>query len=288
MKIITSLKVKGVEIAILKVDGEDYISLTDMAKSVEGEDTIKNWLRNRNTIEFLSIWEGLNNPSFNWVEFDPIKKESGLNRFKLSAKEWIEKTNAKGIKAKSGRYGGTFAHKDIAFEFGSWLSPEFKLYLIKEFQRLKELEQEGALWDSRRLLARVNYHIQTDSIKEALEPLSKLPAGRKWLLYTDEADLLNIIVFGKTAKVWREENPKLSKSGENPRDHASIEELIILANLESANALFIRDGLDKETRFKKLCKMANDQIKSILRSNKELKKLDASNTIKSPNRHEAK
>jgi len=233
------VNVKGIEISIMQVNGEDYISLTDMAKSVEGESTIKNWLRNRNTIEFLGIWENLNNPEFNLVEFDQIKKGAGLNRFTLSAKEWTERTNAKGIKAKTGRYGGTYAHKDIAFEFGSWLSPEFKLYLIKEFQRLKELETEGVLWDSRRLLTRINYHIQTDSIKDVLEPLSRLPKNQKWLLYADEADLLNMIVFGKTAKQWRDENPKLAKKCVNPRDHATIEQLVILANLESANAMFI-------------------------------------------------
>lgn len=259
------VNVKGIEISIMQVNGEDYISLTDMAKSVEGESTIKNWLRNRNTIEFLGIWENLNNPEFNLVEFDQIKKGAGLNRFTLSAKEWTERTNAKGIKAKTGRYGGTYAHKDIAFEFGSWLSPEFKLYLIKEFQRLKELETEGVLWDSRRLLTRINYHIQTDSIKDVLEPLSRLPKNQKWLLYADEADLLNMIVFGKTAKQWRDENPKLAKKCVNPRDHATIEQLVILANLESANAMFIRDGLEKQLRFEKLWKMAKDQMKSVLR-----------------------
>src|SRR3989338_7902171 len=201
------VNVKGIEISIMQVNGEDYISLTDMAKSVEGESTIKNWLRNRNTIEFLGIWENLNNPEFNLVEFDQIKKGAGLNRFTLSAKEWTERTNAKGIKAKTGRYGGTYAHKDIAFEFGSWLSPEFKLYLIKEFQRLKEDENQrlSLNWNLNRILSKLNYRIHTDAIKEHIIPLL-INSEQAHFIYADEADVLNVALFGQTAKQWREKN----------------------------------------------------------------------------------
>jgi KilA-N domain len=259
------INVQGKAITLIVANEEDYISLTDMAHKFGDGDLIENWLRNKNTVEYLGLWEKLNNPNFNSVEFDGIMKLTGLNRYKLSAKQWTQKTNATGLIAKTGRHGGTYAHKDIAFEFGAWLSPEFKLYLIREFQRLKELEHGKKEWDVRRLLTKVNYKIQTDSIKEILEPLSSLPTDKKWWLYADEADLLNIVLFNKTAKEWREENPSLASKDENIRDHASMEQLVILTNLESFNASFIREGLDKQERFKRLRKIAQDQMKSLLK-----------------------
>ncbi len=247
-----------------------------MARKFGGSELVEKWLRNKNTIEFLGIWEKINNSKFNSPEFEGIKNMAGLNRFTMSVKQWIKSTNAIGLIAKVGRYGGTYAHKDIAFEFGTWLSPEFKLFLIKEFQRLKESEQEGKEWNVRRLLAKVNYKIQTDSIKEILEPLSHLPKEKKWWLYADEADLLNIVVFNETAQQWRAENPKSVLNDENIRDFATMEQLVVLSNLESLNAFLIRDGFDKQTRFKKLRKIALDQLKSLLRNKADSHNLKAS------------
>lgn len=262
-----SIVVKETEIAILKVNDSDYISLTDMVRNFEdGFTLIEKWLRNKNTIEFLGIWEQIYNADFNSPEFEVIKNEAGLNRFTLSVKKWIEKTNAVGIFAKAGRYGsGTYAHKDIAFEFGSWLSPEFKLYLIKEFQRLKDEENDlkKLEWNLNRTLAKINYRIHTDSIKENLIPrdLSKF---KEQLIYAGEADLLNIALFGKTAKQWREENPE--KAG-NIRDYSTLEQLLVLANLESMNAEMIRDGIEPNKRIMKLNQTAIKQMKTLIRYN---------------------
>lgn len=233
-----SVTVQGVEVHITTHNDEDYISLTDMVSSFDGGSTlIDAWLRSKNTIEFLGFWERLNNQSFNSVEFDIIRMEAGTNRFRMSAKQWTLKTGGIGLIAKAGRYGGTFAHKDIAFEFGSWLSPEFKLYLIKEFQRLKEQEiQSGQLeWNIRRSLTKVNYRIHTDAIKTHLIP-SEVSSKEAGLIYASEADVLNKALFGKTAKQWRDENPNMDG---NIRDYATVEQLVVLTSLESQNALLI-------------------------------------------------
>ncbi len=268
-----TLTVQGVEIHLISKDDEDYISLTDMVQGFDGqEQLIKNWLQNQNTIEFLSVWERLNNPNFNLVELHQIKSEIGLNRFVMSAKKWAEKTNAIGIVARAGRYGGTFAHKDIAFEFGSWLSPEFKLYLIKEFQRLKDAEaQSGQLeWNIRRTLVKANYRIHTDAIKANLIPpaISKAQEG---FVYANEADLLNKALFGMTAKEWREKNS--DKTDGNIRDYATIEQLVVMASLESQNALLIQQGHDASTRLSILNQLAISQLRSLL-GNVAVKKLE--------------
>jgi len=260
------LFVKGTEISIIKFNNEDYISLTDMIKSFGDETIIYNWLRNRNTIEFLGIWEQLNNPYFKPIEFDRFKKQAGLNSFILSPKKWVEKTNAIGLISKSGRYGGgTYAQKDIAFEFGSWLSAEFKLYLIKEFQRLKNEENDRLKldWDLQRTLAKVNYRIHTDAIKETLIP-PQLTGYQINLVYATEADLLNVALFGKTAAEWRSENP--GKDG-NIRDYASLEQLVVLSNLESLNSVLIRQGLSQSDRLKQLNDIAIVQMNSLLNNN---------------------
>lgn len=250
-------------INIHEIEGEDYICLTDMVRGEEGVDHIKNWMRNRNTVEFLGLWESMNNPDFKGVEFDQFRKESGLNSFTLSPKKWIEATGAKGIISKSGRYGGTYAHRDIAFEFGTWISPAFKLHLIKDYQRLKEIEsnQHNLEWNVKRTLSKANYQLHTDAIKEHLVPTSK--KWRKELEYAEEADFLNAAVFGCTAKEWRTANPDRHKAGENLRDSASINELNVISNAESKNAEMIRDGLDKQERFKKLQELAEWQLKTL-------------------------
>ena len=251
------LTVQGTEITILSVNNEDYISLTDMLKAKDGDFFISDWLRNRNTMEFLGIWEKLNNPHFNYGEFATIRNKSGLNNFKISVKEWVEKTHAIGIRATAGRYGGTYAHKDLAFEFGMWISAEFKIYLIKEFQRLKEQEQKQLGWDIKRNLAKINYRIHTDAIKEHLIPkeLSKNEINQ---VYAHEADVLNMALFGKTAKEWRETN-KDTKG--NIRDYANISQLVCLSNLENLNAHFINEGLQQPVRLQKLNKIAISQMK---------------------------
>lgn len=253
------MSVLSTEVAVQVIRQEDYISLTDIARFKDSERTdyiIQNWLRNRNTIEFLGIWEHLNNPEFNPIEFDGIKKQAGLNSFVLTAKRWIESTNAKGIVSKAGRYGGTYAHKDIAFEFASWVSVEFKLYLIKEFQRLKEVEQEQLGWDIRRNLTKINYRIHTDAIREHLIP-QELSREQINLVYASEADLLNMALFGKTAAEWRMENP--GEKG-NIRDFANASQLLCLANLENLNAHFIREGVTQPERLEKLNRIAIDQM----------------------------
>ncbi|ASS47508.1 MAG: DNA-binding protein [Candidatus Fluviicola riflensis] len=260
-----TITVKGTEITVHQGEQSDYISLTDIARHKNSENTddvIKNWLRNRNTVELLGFWEQLNNPDFKPVEFDGFKKQAGLNSFVLTPKKWIETTNAIGIISKSGRYGGTFAHKDLAFEFASWISIEFKLYIIKEFQRLKEEENDRLqlTWNLQRTLAKVNYRIHTDAIKELIIP--KLVGKQETsLVYANEADLLNVALFGKTAQEWRSENPE---SKGNIRDEATIEQLVVLSNLESMNAVFIHNGLSQPERLIQLNSMAITQMKSLL------------------------
>ena len=237
---VSKINVEGSEISIIAIDNRDYISLTDMVRNVEnGVALIEKWLRNKNTIEFLGIWEEMYNANFNSTEFEGIKNEAGFNRFILSVKQWVNKTNSIGIVAKAGRYGGTYAHKDIAFEFASWVSPYFKLYLIKEFERLKEEEQKQLGWDIKRNLAKINYKIHTDAIKNKLVP-KKLSKERINYIYASEADILNVALFGMTAKEWRENNPELKG---NMRDYASLNELLVLANMESFNAILIEKGL---------------------------------------------
>ncbi len=260
------IEVKGTLITVVKADIEDYISLTDIARFKDSKRTdyiIQNWLRNRNTIEFMGIWEKLNNQDFNPIEFEGFRKQAGLNSFVLTSKQWIEKTKAIGIISKAGRYGGTYAHKDIAFEFASWISVEFKLYLIKEFQRLKENEQKQLGWDVKRQLAKINYRIHTDAIKENLIP-HNLNAKQISFVYANEADVLNMALFGKTAKQWREQNTE--KKG-NIRDYANVSQLVCLANLENLNAVFIDEGLQQADRLRRLNKIAIQQMKILLEDN---------------------
>ncbi len=267
----SKINVQGTAITVLSQNENDYISLTDMVKNFDGGSAlIENWLKNKDTVLFLGIWEQINNPDFNSPEFEGIKNEAGRNSFYLSAKKWIEATNAKGIVASAGRYGGTFAHRDIAFEFGSWLSPEFKLYLIKEFQRLKEDENRRLSldWNLNRTLSKLNYRIHTDAIKEHIIP-THLTQKQATLIYANEADVLNMALFGKTAQQWRNQNP--DREG-NIRDYATIEQLLVLANIESMNAEFIRMGLPQQVRLLKLNKMAIEQLKSLI-GNKDIKKL---------------
>jgi len=257
------LEVKGTPITIISGKEEDYLSLTDIARyknSDHSDDLIRNWLRNRNTLEFVGIWEQLNNPAFNPVEFDGIRKQAGLNSFTLTPKQWIEATNAIGITSKAGRYGGTYAHKDIAFEFASWVSVEFKLYLIKEFQRLKEAEAEQLGWDIRRNLTKINYRIHTDAIKAHLIP-AELTAAQTSLIYASEADLLNMALFGQTARQWRDLNP--GQNG-NIRDEANAAQLVCLANLETLNAHFIQQGLEQGERLRMLNQTAIGQMTLLL------------------------
>ena len=255
---VTKITVKGTEVTIINIDKKDYISLTDMVRGIEnGLSLIEKWLRNKNTIEFLGIWEEMYNPDFNSPEFEGIKNEAGLNRFILSVKQWTEKTNSKGLIAKAGRYGGTYAHKDIAFEFASWVSPQFKLYLLKEFQRLKEYEQKQIGWSAKRELAKINYHIHTDAIKQNLIP-AELTLKQTSIIYANEADVLNMALFGKTAKQWRDENPHLKG---NIRDYATINELICLSNMENINALFINENLSQSERLIKLNQIAIQQMR---------------------------
>jgi hypothetical protein len=263
----TVINVKGIGIATLQHQGEDYISLTDIAREKnanEPKDVVKNWMRSKTTIEFLGIWEQLNNPNFKGVEFDTFLYEAGSNAFTLSPSKWIENTNAIGILTKSGKNGGSFAHKDIAFEFASWISAGFKLYLIKEFQRLKAEENNRLQlgWNLQRTLAKINYRIHTDAIKENLIPqlLTKQDAAA---LYASEADLLNMALFGKTAGQWRLANPHAEG---NIRDHATIEQLVVLSNMESINALLITQGLLQGERLLQLNGVAIAQMQSLVNS----------------------
>lgn len=260
----TTITVSDTTIKVLNINNDDYICLTDMVNNYGGDQAIYSWMRNRNTVEFLGVWEAMNNPDFKGLEFDTFRKQAGLNSFFLTPKKWIDATAAVGIVSRAGRYGGgTFAHRDIAFEFGSYLSPEFKLMIIKEFQRLKEKEHEFEQWDYRRFLTKVNYKLQTNSVREVLIPLSQLPRNREGLLYAEEADIINLALFGTTAKEWRAKHPKLAKK-QNIRDHATIEQLTVLSNLESTNSMFIAHGLDKAERFQKLRDEAQRQLTALL------------------------
>ncbi len=260
------ITVQDTEVTIISTDNVDYISLTDMMKTKDGDYFFSNWLRNRNTIEFLGVWEKVHNPNFNCVEFDRIKSMAGLNSYRLSVKEWMEKTHAIGIIAKAGRYGGTFAHKDIAFEFAMWISPEFKVYLIEEFQRLKSEEQKQLAWSAKRELSKINYHIHTDAIKHNLIPQEVTPKQAS-LVYANEADVLNVAMFGMTAKIWRDEHPELKG---NIRDYATINELICLSNMENLNAVFIEQGMSQHDRLIRLNQIAIDQMR-ILEENSDRK-----------------
>lgn len=251
------VKVNDTEIQIIQVGEEDYISLTDMVRNIEnGVVLIEKWLRNKNTIEFLGIWEELYNEQFDYDEYYNIMQEAGLNRFVMSVRQWVERTNAKGIIAKAGRYGGTYAYKDIAFEFASWVSPKFKLYLIKEFERLKKEEQKQIGWNAKRELTKINYRIHTDAIKKNLIP-KHVTNQQTAIVYASEADVLNVALFGKTAKEWREQN--VQKKG-NIRDYATVNELICLSNLESLNAVLIEDGIPQKERLIKLNEIAIHQM----------------------------
>ena len=259
------IKVQNVQISISKQDLQEYICITDIAKAKSGEsrsaDVVKNWLRNRNTLEFLGTWEMMYNPEFKVVEFDHFKAEAGLHTFVLSVAEWVNQTNATGLYVKRGKYGGTYAHKDIAFEFASAVSPVFKLFLIKEFQRLKEAENNSRQkeWDAKRFLSKNHYLIQTDAVKKYLLPNVNYRENLQWLAYAEEADVLNVALFGFTAKAWREANPELAKKS-NVRDFATINELTVLSNLESHNAQMLREGRGKEERFKILKGIAEIRI----------------------------
>jgi len=264
------IKVKGTDISIITVNNDDYISLTDMLKAKDGEFFISDWLRNRNTVEFLGIWEKIYNPNFNYGEFAIIKSQAGLNSYKISVKEWTEKTNAIGLKATAGRYGGTYAHKDIAFEFGMWISAEFKIYLIKEFQRLKDEEIKQFGWDIRRNLTKINYRIHTDAIKENLIP-PELTLRQTNHIYASEADILNMALFGSTAKEWRDSHP--GEKG-NIRDYANVSQLVCLSNLENLNALFIQEKTPQAERLRKLNLIAIQQMR-LLTNDTGIKRLEA-------------
>jgi hypothetical protein len=267
----STIEVQGTAVTILTTKDEDYISLTDMLKAKDGDFFISDWLRNRNTVEFLGIWESVHNPSFNSGEFAIIKSQAGLNSYKLSVKDWVEKTGAIGLKASAGRYGGTFAHKDIAFEFGMWISPEFKIYLIKEFQRLKDDENRrlSLAWNLNRTLSKLNYRIHTDAVKTHLIPPEVTPAQAA-MTYASEADVLNMALFGQTARQWRDANPKLEG---NMREYATIEQLLVLANIEGMNAEFIHMGLAQGERLKRLNQIAIRQMQT-LTANSALRQLE--------------
>jgi hypothetical protein len=261
-----TIEVQGTSISILSQPGGDFISLTDMVRNFDGGGAlIEQWLKNKDTVLFLGVWERINNPDFNSLEFEGIRNEAGRNSFFLSAKKWIELTGAKGLIASAGRYGGTYAHKDIAFEFGSWLSPEFKLYLITEFQRLKDEENDRLKlgWNLQRTLAKINYRIHTDAVREALIPpaVTKQQAS---LVYANEADLLNVALFGQSAREWRDAHPDAEG---NIRDHAPLEQLVVLTNLESLNSVLIRQGLSQPERLRKLNGIAISQMRTFLAAN---------------------
>ncbi|MCL2760793.1 MAG: KilA-N domain-containing protein [Desulfuromonadales bacterium] len=264
------INVQGTTITVIISKEDDYISLTDMLKAKDGDFFISDWLRNRNTVEFLGVWESIYNPNFNYGEFAIIRSQAGLNSYKISVKEWVEKTNAIGLKATAGRYGGTYAHKDIAFEFGMWISPQFKIYLIREFDRLKQDENRylSLEWDLQRTLSKINYRIHTDAIKEHIIP-NIVTKEQISYTYAEEADLLNVALFGMTAKQWRDTNPDLKG---NIRDYATLEQLVVLSNMESINALLIRQELPQGKRLVQLNNVAITQMQSLVK-NKNLKML---------------
>ena len=263
------ITVQNTEINVIKVNGEDYICLTDMLHAKDGDFFITDWLRNRNTLEYIGIWEKVYNPDFNYGEFAIIRNQSGLNSFKISVKEFVARTNAISVQAKAGRYGGTYAHKDIAFEFAMWISPEFKIYIVKEFQRLKTEEQRLLGWSAKRELSKINYRIHTDAIKQNLVPAEVTPA-QACIIYANEADVLNVAMFGLTAKQWREANPDLKG---NIRDYASINELICLSNMENLNAVFIEQGMTQCERLVKLNQIAIHQMSVLENSGNDRKLL---------------
>ena len=269
-----AITVQGMTVSIIRLNEADFISLTDMLKAKDGDFFISDWLRNRNTVEFLGIWESIHNPDFNYGGFATIRERAGLNNFRISVKEWVEKTGAIGLSAKAGRYGGTYAHKDIAFEFGMWISPEFKIYLIREFDRLKTEEQQrlSAEWNLQRTLAKINYRIHTDAIKEQIIP-PEVTKEQANIIYASEADLLNVAMFGKTASDWRKLNPQAKG---NIRDKATLEQLIVLSNMESINALLIRQGLSQQKRLVRLNQAAIEQLTSLF-NNTHIKRLSVGN-----------
>ena len=284
----SKIHIKGIDITVSNNNGEEYINLTEIVKGEpDGEQLIKRWLSNKNTIEYLGVWEKLKNGNnFNLVEFDHVRNEAGTNRFTMSVKQWIERTNGIGLSAKSGRYGsGTYAHKDIALKFASWISPELELLIILEFQRLKqeEAKQLNQNWDLRRLLTKANYRLQTDAVKDVLIPITNLPKVKEGFVYAAEADLLYQAMYGYTSKQWKETNPELALNGGNMRDYASVHQLIVLNGLEVVNAELIRAGLSKEERFKILRKSAIQQLKS-LQASKSIEDTDE----QSPNRLQIK
>ena len=262
------IQVKDTKITVVQANNAEYICITDMIKAKDGDFFVSDWLRNRNTLEYLGIWEHVNNPLFNYGEFAIIKSKSGLNNFKISVKEFVERTSAIGLYSKAGRYGGTYAHKDIAFEFAMWISPEFKIYLVREFQRLKEEEQKQLGWSAKRELSKINYHIHTDAIKQNLIPIELTPQQISQV-YANEADVLNMALFGVTAKQWREANPELKG---NMRDYATINQLICLSNLENLNAVFINENMPQSKRLIKLNQIAIKQMK-VLEEGMENRKL---------------
>ncbi|HAH58964.1 MAG TPA: DNA-binding protein [Bacteroidales bacterium] len=279
-----TIRVEDNLIQITSFNNEDYISLTDMARSQLQEVIIIKWLSLKSTIEYLGEWELLYNPGFNYTEFGTIKNTAGSNNFVLSVKQWLERTHAIGITAKAGRYGGTYAHNDIAFQFGMWISPKFQLLLIKEYQRLKAEENDrlNIEWSVKRLLSKTNYHLQTDAVQKHIIPQKNYSKNKEWLLYAEEADLLNVALFGCTAKDWREANPQLSEINLNIRDMASINELTVLSNIESMNSILIKQKIAKDIRFEQIVEIASyqlqilnekDELKSIKKNpNKQLKK----------------
>jgi len=282
MNKMNTILVQGTEISIINFNDSDYICLTDMVKAKDDEvraaDIIKNWLRTRTTIEYLGTWESIYNPNFKVVEFDHFKKEAGLPTFTMSVNNWVEKTDAIGIFSKSGKNGGTYAHKDIAFEFGGAISPMFKLYVIKEYQRLKEIEsnQYGLEWNVKRILSKANYQIHTDAVKKYIVPKSGYTQAKEWLAYADEADLLNLVLFRCTAKQWRDLNPERALNNENIRDMASINELAVLSSLENLNSILMKNSLSKRDRFKILNETAKEQLEN-------LNKVDLLKSIKKEN-----
>ena len=268
--------VKDTTIRSFSQNGWDYICITDIARqknALEPKDVVKNWMRLKNTIEYLGMWEALNNPQFKGVEFDPLLREAGSNAFTLSPTKWIEQTNAIGIVSKSGRGGGTYAHKDIAFNFGMWISPKFQLYIVQEYQRLKEQEDNPLLeqWDVKRLLSKTNYTLHTDAIKNIIIPKYSLTRFKESLIYATEADMLNLILFGCTAKDWEEANPELAKKKMNVRDTATINQLVVLSNMESLNSMLIKQGFNRDRRRVILHQMAKDQMAVLDAKNQEMR-----------------
>jgi hypothetical protein len=260
------ITVQDNDISVISIGNKDYISLTEMIKNEEGNDLIRNWMRNRNTLEYLGAWEQLYNPNFKGVEFDTFRNEAGLNSFNMTPKKWIESTDAIGIVSKAGKGGGTFAHIEIALEFGAWISPIFKLYVNKEYLRLKEVENDlyNLEWDVKRVLTKVNHTIHTDAVQKYIIPKSTLPINMQGIEYANEIDLLNLALYGYTAKQWRDANVELSK-GKNMRDFSSINELLVMSNLEVMNSEMIKLNTDKKTRFQLLSKMAKEQLEQLLK-----------------------